>query len=152
MENKGINFLKHLIPYLIALVAGLYLVVLITGSFMALSQYKLDLPQHFSNVLSGLVTQPIHYYAEYLAQKNPLTIILSLVIILYLVYFALKRSKKGKVWETADTDTHGSATWGNIRELLSQYFSITPKNLSDSFNKSLNTDTIKKLQEKEGEK
>ena len=71
---------------------------------------------------------------------------------MYLAYFALKRSKKGKEWETADTDTHGSATWGNIRDLLSQYFSITPKNLSDSFNKSLNADTIKSLQEKGEEK
>lgn len=152
MENKGLNFLKHLIPYLIALLAGFYLVVLITGSFMALSQYKLDLPQHFSSIITGLATHPIHYYSLYLSQKNPLTIILSVVFILYLAYFALKRSKKGKEWETADTDTHGSATWGNIRDLLSQYFSITPKNLSDSFNKSLNADTIKSLQEKGEEK
>lgn len=148
MENKGISIAKKIIPYLIGLLVGLYLVVLVTGSVMGLSQYKLDLPEHFTPIIKDLALHPIKHYLTYLQDKNPLTIILSIAIVLYLAYFALKRSKKNSNWETADTDTHGSATWGNARDLLTQYFKISPKDLSDNFNNGLNQDTIKSLQEK----
>lgn len=148
MKDKLLNSVKVSWPYLLTLIIGLYLAEILAGSVMALSHYKLTFADHMPTVLKQLALHPWHYYNLYLGQKNPVLIIVSIAVVLYTIYFALKRNSKHKAWETADTDTHGSATWGNVKDLLTQYFTISPKDLSSQFNESLNSDVIKQLQDK----
>lgn len=112
MKSKLLNAVKASWPYLLTLIIGLYLAEILAGSVMALSRYKLTFADHMPTVLKQLALHPWHYYNLYLGQKNPVLIIVSVAVILYTIYFALKRNSKHKAWETADTETHGSATWG----------------------------------------
>ncbi|HHB0720257.1 TPA: conjugal transfer protein, partial [Enterococcus faecium] len=111
-------------------------------------QYKLQVTDHLTGILKEVSFSPFHYFKLYLGQKQPPLIIVSIATILYTLYFGLKRQSKAKQWETADTDTHGSATWGNVKDLLTQYFTISSKDLSSQFNESLKPDVIKQLQDK----
>ena len=100
-------------------------------------------------VLKQLALHPWRYYNLYLGQKNPVLIIVSVAVILYTIYFALKRNSKHKAWETADTETHGSATWGDLKELSDHYFSINAKDLTTAFNKSTKAEILKSLVDRE---
>ncbi|MBF7128048.1 conjugal transfer protein [Pediococcus pentosaceus] len=152
MAEKIFTGVKKSIPYLIMLLVGLYLAILLTALILALAEYKLQITDHFTAILKQVSLRPVHYYMLYLTQKQPPLIIISIVTVLYTLYFGLKRQSKSKEWKTANTDTHGSATWGNVKDLLTQYFTINSKDLSTQFNKSLKQETLKKLQAKGEEK
>lgn len=148
MKDKLLNSVKASWPYLLTLIIGLYLAEILAGSVMALSRYKLAFADHMPTVLKQLALHPWHYYNLYLGQKNPVLIIVSVAVVLYTIYFALKRNSKNKAWETADTETHGSATWGNLKELSDHYFSISPKDLTTSFNTMTDLEAVKMLIDK----
>ena len=149
MKDRSIAVIKASWPYLLTLVIGLYLAEILAGAIMALSRYKLTFADHMPTVLKQLALHPWHYYNLYLGQKNPVLIIVSVAVILYTIYFALKRNSKHKAWETADTETHGSATWGNLKELSDHYFSINTKDLTTAFNKSTKVEILKSLVDRE---
>lgn len=149
MKSKLLNAIKASWPYLLTLVIGLYLAEILAGSVMALSRYKLTFADHMPTVLTQLALHPWHYYNLYLGQKNPVLIIVSVAVILYTIYFALKRNSKHKAWETADTETHGSATWGDLKELSDHYFSINTKDLKTAFNNSIATEILEALTQQE---
>ena len=149
MKDKLLNSVKASWPYLLTLIIGLYLAEILAGSVMALSRYKLAFADHMPTVLKQLALHPWHYYNLYLGQKNPVLIIVSIAVILYTIYFALKRNSKHKSWETADTETHGSATWGNLKELSDHYFSINAKDLTTAFNRSTTTEILEALTKQE---
>ena len=149
MKSKLLNAVKASWPYLLTLIIGLYLAEILAGSVMALSRYKLTFADHMPTVLTQLALHPWHYYNLYLGQKNPVLIIVSVAVILYTIYFALKRNSKHKAWETADTETHGSATWGDLKELSNHYFSINAKDLTTAFNKSIATEILEALIQQE---
>lgn len=149
MKSKLLNAVKASWPYLLTLIIGLYLAEILAGSVMALSRYKLTFADHMPTVLKQLALHPWHYYNLYLGQKNPVLIIVSVAVILYTIYFALKRNSKHKAWETADTETHGSATWGDLKELSDHYFSINTKDLTTAFNKSIATEILEALTQQE---
>lgn len=149
MKSKLLNAIKASWPYLLTLVIGLYLAEILAGSVMALSRYKLTFADHMPTILKQLALHPLHYYNLYLGQKNPVLIIVSVAVILYTIYFALKRNSKHKAWETADTETHGSATWGNLKELSDHYFSINTKDLKPAFNNSIATEILEALTQQE---
>ena len=149
MKSKLLNAIKASWPYLLTLVIGLYLAEILAGSVMALSRYKLTFADHMPTVLKQLALHPWHYYNLYLGQKNPVLIIISVAVILYTIYFALKRNSKHKAWETADTETHGSATWGNLKELSEHFFSINAKDLKTAFNNSIATEILEALTQQE---
>lgn len=149
MKDKLLNSVKVSWPYLLTLIIGLYLAEILAGSVMALSHYKLTFVDHMPTVLKQLALHPWHYYNLYLGQKNPVLIIVSIAVVLYTIYFALKRNSKHKAWETADTETHGSATWGNLKELSDHYFSINAKDLTTAFNRSTTTEILEALTKQE---
>ncbi|MBU7510982.1 conjugal transfer protein [Lactiplantibacillus pentosus] len=149
MKSKLLNAIKASWPYLLTLVIGLYLAEILAGAIMALSRYKLTFADHMPTVLKQLVLHPWHYYNLYLGQKNPVLIIVSVAVILYTIYFALKRNSKHKAWETADTETHGSATWGDLKELSDHYFTINTKDLKTAFNNSIATEILEALTQQE---
>ncbi|KGI00298.1 hypothetical protein [Oenococcus oeni] len=149
MKNRLLGILKTVWPYILTLLLGLYLAEILTGSILALSKYKLTFADHMPDVLKGLALHPIHYYTMYLAQRNPALIIISVAVILYTAYFVLKRNSKNKSWETADTDTHGSATWGDIKDLMEHFFRINEKDLTRNFNQETNADVLNSLIERE---
>ena len=149
MKSKLLNAIKASWPYLLTLIIGLYLAEILAGSVMALSRYKLTFADHMPTVLTQLALHPWHYYNLYLGQKNPVLIIVSVAVILYTIYFALKRNSKHKAWKTADTETHGSATWGDLKELSDHYFSINAKDLTTAFNKSIATEILEALTQQE---
>lgn len=149
MKSKLLNAIKASWPYLLTLVIGLYLAEILAGSVMALSRYKLTFADHMPTILKQLALHPLHYYNLYLGQKNPVLIIVSVAVILYTIYFALKRNSKHKAWETAGTETHGSATWGNLKELSDHYFSINTKDLKTAFNNSIATEILEALTQQE---
>ncbi|MCA1343777.1 conjugal transfer protein [Lactiplantibacillus pentosus] len=149
MKSRLLNAVKASWPYLLTLIIGLYLAEILAGAVMALSRYKLTFADHMPTVLKQLVLHPWHYYNLYLGQKNPVLIIVSVAVILYTIYFALKRNSKHKAWETADTETHGSATWGDLKELSDHYFSINTKDLTTGFNNSTKAAVLKSLVDRE---
>lgn len=149
MKSKLLNAVKASWPYLLTLIIGLYLAEILAGSVMALSRYKLTFADHMPTILKQLALHPWHYYNLYLGQKNPVLIIVSVAVILYTIYFALKRNSKHKAWETADTETHGSATWGDLKELSDHYFSINTKDLKTAFNNSIATEILEALTQQE---
>ncbi len=149
MKDRSIAVIKASWPYLLTLIIGLYLAEILAGSVMALSRYKLTFADHMPTVLKQLALHPWHYYNLYLGQKNPVLIIISVAVILYTIYFALKRNSKHKAWETADTETHGSATWGDLKELSDHYFSINTKDLKTAFNNSIATEILEALTQQE---
>lgn len=122
--------------YAITLIIALYLDLFVTGAFMGLAKYKLAVMDHISTILANQLAHPIHEMSLYIATKNPIFIILGIAILLYVAYIALKSTAKNASWKTADTDTHGSATWGSLKELANHYFVETPKELLDSLKKS----------------
>lgn len=149
MRNRLLTILKTAWPYILTLLAGLYLAEILTGSILALSRYKLTFADHMPTILKGLALHPIHYYTMYLAQRNPALIIISVGVVLYTAYFALKQNSKHKAWQTADTDTHGSATWGNLKDLMEHFFRISQKDLTRNFNQTTDTNVLNSLIERE---
>ncbi|MDT7015212.1 conjugal transfer protein [Levilactobacillus namurensis] len=149
MKDRSIAVIKASWPYLLTLIIGLYLAEILAGEVMALSRYKLTFADHMPTVLKQLVLHPWHHYNLYLGQKNPVLIIVSIAVVLYTIYFALKRNSKHKAWKTADTETHGSATWGDLKELSDHYFSINAKDLTTAFNKSTKAEILKSLVDRE---
>lgn len=148
VKDKSLKILKGILPYLIAILAGLYLAELVTGALMGISKYKMTFTEHLPAFLKQLAIYPFHYYGLYLSQRNPALIIISVAVILYIAYFALKRQSKHKQWETADTDTHGSATWGTVKELQGRYFTIKQGDLINTFTQATNQEIIERLQQK----
>ncbi|OEY83864.1 conjugal transfer protein [Oenococcus kitaharae] len=149
MKDKLVTIVKNSWSYLLTLAIGLYLAEILAGAIMALSRYKLTFADHMPTVLKQLTLHPWHYYNLYLGQKNPVLIIVSAAVVLYTIYFALKRNGKKKSWETADTETHGSATWGNLKELSAHYFSISDKDLTTAFNNSTKAEILQSLVDRE---
>lgn len=149
MKDRSIAVTKASWLYLLTLIIGLYLAEILAGSVMAVSHYKLTFVDHMPTVLKQLALHPWHYYNLYLGQKNPVLIIVSIAVVLYTIYFALKRNSKHKAWETADTETHGSATWGNLKELSDHYFSINAKDLTTAFNRSTTIEILEALTKQE---
>lgn len=148
VKDKNLKILKGILPYLIAILAGLYLAELVTGALMGISKYKMTFTEHLPAILKKLAIHPFHYYGLYLSQRNPALIIISIAVILYIAYFALKRQSKHKQWKTADTDTHGSATWGTVKELQGRYFTMKQGDLINAFTQATNQEVIEKLQKK----
>ena len=90
MKDKLLNSVKASWPYLLTLIIGLYLAEILAGSVMALSRYKLTFADHMPTVLKQLALHPWHYYNLFGA-KEPVLIIVSIAVVLYTIYFALKR-------------------------------------------------------------
>ncbi|EHN59009.1 hypothetical protein [Oenococcus kitaharae] len=149
MKSKLLNAVKASWPYLLTLIIGLYLAEILAGSVMALSRYKLTFADHMPTVLKQLVLHPWHYYNLYLGQKNPVLMIVSVAVVLCTIYFVLKRNSKHKAWKTADTETHGSATWGDLKELSDHYFSLNTKDLTTAFNNHTQAAVLKSLVDRE---
>ena len=149
MKAKLLNVVKASWPYGLTLIAGLYLVGILTGTIMALSKYKLTTAVHLSAVLKQLAFHPWHNDLLYLSQKNPISIIAGIGVILYTLYLALKHNSQHQSWQTADTETHGSATWGDLKELNDHYFSINAKDLTTAFNNSTQAEILKSLVDRE---
>lgn len=72
-------------------------------------------------------------------------IIVSVVVILYIIYFVLKCNSKYKVWEIVDIEIYGSVIWGDLKELSDYYFSINVKDFIIVFNKSIKVEVFKLL-------
>ena len=144
VKDKSLKILKGILQYLIAILAGLYLAELVTGALMGISKYKMTFTEHLPAFLKQLAIYPFHYYGLYLSQRNPALIIISVAVILYIAYFALKRQSKHKQWETADTDT----TWGTVKELQGRYFTIKQGDLINTFTQATNQEIIERLQQK----
>lgn len=149
MKDKSVAVIKASWPYLVTVLVGLYIAEILAGGILALAKYKLTFADHMTSILKQLALHPIHYYTMYLNQRNPVLIIVSVAVVLYAIYFALKRNSKKKSWETADTDTHGSATWGDIKDLLTRYFGINEKDLTHNFNQETNADILNSLIDRE---
>lgn len=60
MKTKLLNVVKAIWPYGLTLIAGLYLVGILTGTIMALSKYKLTTAVHLSAVLKQLAFKVQH--------------------------------------------------------------------------------------------
>ncbi|KAL3946971.1 conjugal transfer protein [Lentilactobacillus hilgardii] len=149
MKAKLLNVVKASWSYVLTLIAGLYLVGILTGTIMALSKYKLTTAVHLSAVLRQLALHPWHDDLLYLSQKNPISIIAGIGVILYTLYLALKHNSQHQSWQTADTETHGSATWGDLKELSDHYFSINAKDLTTAFNNTTQAEILKSLVDRE---
>lgn len=147
LKKTLIQFAK----YLIGVLLGFYLIVLVTGEVMGLSAQKAKFLETFPDWTMTLIKHPIHYWWQYvIADHNPLALFGSIAVIGYMVFFALKSSAKHKDWETADTETHGSATWGHLKALLNKsYKESKAKDVSSNFETSLNQDTLKAIREQE---
>ncbi|MFG7388513.1 hypothetical protein ACGO3R_10600 [Lactococcus lactis] len=72
MKDNIIKIIKSVVPYLLSLLAGLYLIVIFTGSFMGLAQYKIAFTEKFSDVLKELALHPLSHYLAYIHEKTPL--------------------------------------------------------------------------------
>lgn len=151
MTDKQKSLLWGTLKYAVSLLIGLYLVQVLVSEFMALSQYKLTIGQYAGGVAINALTHPFQNFSMYLNQRNPLLIILSVVWVFYVIYFGLKRNQKAKDWETADTQTHGSATWGSYKELLQHYYlAEKTSDVQDEFSKSIDQNIISQLKQKGG--
>lgn len=146
MKQKFFEIIKFYWVYLLTILIGCYLAEIATGLVMGLAQYKLSFSVQLPRLFIQLAAHPIHYYCSYLAQKNPLLLISSLITVFYSFYAAFKHHQKSQSWQTAKTDTHGSATWGSVKELRDQYHSITVSSVMASFNHTLDVKTIQTLQ------
>ena len=64
MNEKVTQLLLNILKYLLSLLLGLYLAVIVTGSIMAFSQYKLEIGNHFKEVILSLslIFQPTQPY------------------------------------------------------------------------------------------
>lgn len=145
MNEKISNILKTILKYIILLLIGLYFAVIVTGSIMGLSQYKLEIGQHFKDIIMSLMLHPLKYYILYFNQKNPILILISLAVVVYLAYFAIKRANKNNEWKTDGKTTHGSASWGNLNEVLNQYYKMSAKDITANFKNSFDESILEKV-------
>ncbi|KRM07541.1 hypothetical protein FC89_GL000228 [Liquorilactobacillus ghanensis DSM 18630] len=151
MTDKQKSLLWGTLRYAVSLLLGLYVIQVLVSEFMALSQYKLTIGQYAGGIAMNALIHPFHNFFMYLSQKNPLLIILSIAWVFYLIYFGLKRKQKTKDWEAADTQTHGSATWGSYKELLQHYYlAKKTSDVQDEFSQSINQETIEQLKQRGG--
>ena len=70
MNEKVTQLLLNILKYLLSLLLGLYLAVIVTGSIMAFSQYKLEIGNHFKEVILSLLIHPLKHYLLYFNQRN----------------------------------------------------------------------------------
>ncbi|HEM9586135.1 TPA: conjugal transfer protein [Streptococcus agalactiae] len=145
MNEKISKFILTILKYIILLFIGLYFAVIVTGSIMGLSQYKLEISKHFKDTIISLMLHPLKYYLLYFNQKNPILILISIAVAIYLAYFAIKKGTKNNEWKTDGKITHGSASWGNLNEVLNQYYKISPKDITANFKNSFDESILEKV-------
>ena len=121
---------------------------------MALSQFKTQIGLHVNAVLMNVIQHPIVNIQTYMQQHNPIMLLGALGLLVYLLYFAMKRHSKKQDWQTADEQTHGSARWGSERELINDghYFKIKEKEVQTEFNESFDNDVLNEIKKLRGEK
>lgn len=141
-----------LIPYTLAFVLGLYVIEILAGIISALSEFKFQFGNHVNEVLLNGIQHPFANIHAYVQQKNPIMILGALIILMYLFYFAMKRRSKNQDWQTADEQTHGSATWGDSKELINDghYFKIKTKEIQNEFDKSIDKKILAQIKEERG--
>ena len=121
---------------------------------MALSQFKAQIGLHVNAVLTNAIQHPIVNIQSYMQQHNPIMLLGALGLLVYLLYFAMKRHSKKQDWQTADEQTHGSARWGSERELINDghYFKIKEKEVQTEFNESFDNDVLNEIKKLRGER
>ena len=70
---------------------------------------------------------------------------ISIAVVLYLAYFSLKRKQKSNQWETDGKQTHGSAEWGKLNDVLDQYYKMTPKDITTNFENSFDKELLNQV-------
>ena len=121
---------------------------------MALSQFKAQIGLHVNAVLTNAIQHPIVNIQLYMQQHNPIMLLGALGLLVYLLYFAMKRHSKKQDWQTADEQTHGSARWGSEKELINDghYFKFKEKEVQTEFNESFDNDVLNEIRKLRGEK
>lgn len=121
---------------------------------MALSQFKAQIGLHVNAVLTNAIQHPIVNIQSYMQQHNPIMLLGALGLLVYLLYFAMKRHSKKQDWQTADEQTHGSARWGSEKELINDghYFKFKEKEVQTEFNESFDNDVLNEIRKLRGER
>ena len=121
---------------------------------MALSQFKAQIGLHVNAVLMNAIQHPIVNIQSYMQQHNPIMLLGALGLLVYLLYFAMKRHSKKQDWQTADDQTHGSARWGSEKELINDghYFKFKEKEVQTEFNESFDNDALNEISKIRGER
>lgn len=121
---------------------------------MALSQFKAQIGLHVNAVLTNAIQHPIVHIQSYMQQHNPIMLLGALGLLVYLLYFAMKRHSKRQDWQTADEQTHGSARWGSEKELINDghYFKFKEKEVQTEFNESFDNDVLNEIRKLRGER
>lgn len=121
---------------------------------MALSQFKAQIGLHVNAVLTNAIQHPIVNIQTYMQQYNPIMLLGALGLLVYLLYFAMKRHSKKQDWQTADEQTHGSARWGSEKELINDghYFKFKEKEVQTEFNESFDNDVLNEIKKLRGER
>ena len=121
---------------------------------MALSQFKAQIGLHVNAVLMNVIQHPIVNIQTYMQQHNPIMLLGALGLLVYLLYFAMKRHSKKQDWQTTDEQTHGSARWGSEKELINDghYFKFKEKEVQTEFNESFDNDVLNEIKKLRGER
>lgn len=148
------NRILKAIPYILTFFLGVYGIEILTSYVMGLSQFKAQINEHSHDIFLNAIEHPLLNIQMYIQQHNPLMILGTLALLIYLIYFAMKRHSKNQDWKTADEQTHGSATWGNEQQLINNghYFKLKEKTLQNEFTKSINVDVINEIKQNRREK
>lgn len=121
---------------------------------MALSQFKAQIGLHVNAILTNAIQHPIVNIQSYMQQHNPIMLLGALGLLVYLLYFAMKRHSKKQDWQTADEQTHGSARWGSEKELINDghYFKFKEKEVQTEFNENFDNDVLNEIRNLRGDK
>lgn len=100
-----------------------YIIIQLVSLFMSVASYKdkmAELQSNFSSILIDNAIHPIKHLIEFISTKNPLFIVLSIALILFLIAIIFKQSSNlaSSELEYDSKGTHGSARWGTLKEVV----------------------------------
>lgn len=132
--------MKRLIWVFVSFLAFEIVIVAFIDLILLLGELKLGLTTSaMMDSLKEVFLHPIQTIKGYIASRNPLFIILTLLNLFYSAFIQLRRKSKKDGWDIHEKNAyHGSARWAKEKEILDgNFIAKSEKDVRETFLQSL---------------
>lgn len=97
-----------------------YLLIVVLSILMTFADYKLNITADIiQQKIKESALNPIETAQSFIFNNNPLYIIGSIGLLVYCIFLIYKSFLNlNKEWKTSSKNTHGSARWGTLKDLI----------------------------------
>lgn len=132
--------MKKLLWFIVSFLAFEIVILVLIDFILLLGELKLAITTDaMLGSVKELFLHPVQTIEGYVASKNPLFVILTVLNLFYSVLLQLKRKTKKDGWDIHEKNAyHGSARWAKEKEILDgNFIAKSEKDVRETFLQSL---------------